>query len=60
MSYELYSRLYKRYIIAKEQKRLNDYVFINPMTDDKFKDLRKSWASLLKRNNLPKNKITRY
>ncbi|WP_103639462.1 tyrosine-type recombinase/integrase [Campylobacter concisus] len=57
MSDELYSRLYKRYIVAKEQKRLNDYVFINPMTDDKFKDLRKSWASLLKRNNLPKIRL---
>ena len=42
MSDDLYTRLYKRYIVAKEQKRLNDYVFINPMTDDKFKDLRKS------------------
>ena len=57
MSDELYTRLYKRYIVAKEQKRLNDYVFINPMTDDKFKDLRKSWASLLKRNNLPKIRL---
>ena len=57
MSDELYSRLYKRYIVAKEQKRLNDYVFINPMTNDKFKDLRKSWASLLKRNNLPKIRL---
>ncbi|WP_430516283.1 tyrosine-type recombinase/integrase [Campylobacter concisus] len=57
MSDELYIRLYKRYIVAKEQKRLNDYVFINPMTYDKFKDLRKSWASLLKRNNLPKIRL---
>ena len=57
MSDELCSRLYKRYIVAKEQKRLNDYIFINPMTDDKFKDLRKSWASLLKRNNLPKIRL---
>ena len=57
MSDELYSRLYKRYIVAKEQKRLNDYVFINPIADDKFKDLRKSWASLLKRNNLPKIRL---
>jgi len=57
MSDDLYSRLYKRYIVAKEQKRLNDYVFINPITDDKFKDLRKSWSSLLKRNNLPKIRL---
>ena len=57
MSDELYFRLYKRYIVAKEQKRLSDYVFINPMTNDKFKDSRKSWSSLLKRNNLPKIRL---
>lgn len=53
MSDELYERLYKRYIEAKKAKRLNDYVFINPKTNTKFVDLRRSWKSLLIRNNLP-------
>ena len=57
MSDELFNRLYKRFLIAKKENRLNDYVFINPMTNDKFKDLRKSWATLLKKNNLPKIRL---
>lgn len=48
MSDELCSRLYKRYIVAKEQKRLNDYIFINPMTDDKFKIYVKAGLRFLK------------
>ena len=57
MSDELFNRLYKRFLIFKKENKLNDFVFINPMTNDKFKDLRKSWSSLLKRNNLPKIRL---
>ena len=53
MSDELYDRLYRRYIEAKKQNKLNGYVFVNPMTNDKYQDLRKSWRSLLRRNSLP-------
>ncbi|MCZ6116321.1 tyrosine-type recombinase/integrase [Campylobacter ureolyticus] len=57
MSDDLYVRLYKRYIKAKNNNDLNNYIFINPNTNTKFKDLRKSWNSLLKRNNLPKIRL---
>lgn len=57
MSDELHNRLYRRFIEAKKQNRLNDYVFINPKTNTKFQDLRKSWNSLLKRNDLPKIRL---
>lgn len=57
MSDELYDRLYRRYIDAKKQNKLNGYVFVNPMTNDKYQDLRKSWNSLLKRNNLPRIRL---
>ena len=53
MSDELYDRLYKRYINAKRNGQLNDFVFKNPKTNAKYQDLRKSWRSLLKRNSLP-------
>ena len=57
MSDELYDRLFRRYVEAKKQNKLNGYVFVNPMTNDKYQDLRKSWNSLLKRNNLPKIRL---
>lgn len=57
MSDELYDRLYRRYIEAKKQNKLNGYVFVNLMTNDKYQDLRKSWNSLLKRNNLPRIRL---
>ena len=57
MSDELYDRLYRRYVEAKKQNKLNGYVFVNPTTNDKYQDLRKSWNSLLKRNNLPKIRL---
>ncbi|WP_122867795.1 tyrosine-type recombinase/integrase [Campylobacter showae] len=57
MSDELYNRLYRRYIEAKKQNKLNGYVFVNPITNDKYQDLRKSWNSLLKRNNLPRIRL---
>lgn len=57
MSDELYNRIYRRFIEAKKQNRLNDYVFINPKTNTKFQDLRKSWNSLLQRNDLPKIRL---
>lgn len=57
MSDELYDRLFRRYIEAKKQNKLNGYVFVNPMTNDKYQDLRKSWNSLLKRNNLPRIRL---
>lgn len=57
MSDELYNRLYRRYIEAKKQNKLNGYVFVNPSTNDKYQDLRKSWNSLLKRNNLPRIRL---
>ena len=57
MSDELYNRLYRRYIEAKKRNKLNGYVFVNPMTNDKYQDLRKSWNSLLKRNNLPRIRL---
>jgi len=57
MSDDLYNRLYRRYIEAKKRNKLNGYVFVNPMTNDKYQDLRKSWNSLLKRNNLPKIRL---
>ena len=57
MSDDLYTRLYKRYVKAKNNNDLNNYIFINPNTNTKFKDLRKSWNSLLKRNNLPKIRL---
>ena len=57
MSDELYDRLYRRYIEAKKRNKLNGYVFVNPMTNDKYQDLRKSWNSLLKRNNLPRIRL---
>ena len=57
MSDELYDRLFLRYIEAKKQNKLNGYVFVNPITNDKYQDLRKSWNSLLKRNNLPRIRL---
>ncbi|WP_304345963.1 tyrosine-type recombinase/integrase [Campylobacter showae] len=57
MSDELYNRLYRRYIEAKKQNKLNGYVFVNPSTNDKYQDLRRSWNSLLKRNNLPRIRL---
>ena len=57
MSDELYDRLYRRYIEAKKRNQLNGYIFVNPMTNDKYQDLRKSWNSLLKRNNLPRIRL---
>jgi phage integrase len=57
MSDELYDRLYRRYIEAKKLNKLNGYVFVNPMTNDKYQDLRRSWNSLLKRNNLPRIRL---
>ena len=57
MSDELYDRLFRRYVEAKKQNKLNGYVFVNPMTNDKYQDLRKSWNSLLKRNNLPRIRL---
>ena len=57
MSDVLYDRLYRRYIEAKKRNKLNGYVFVNPMTNDKYQDLRKSWNSLLKRNNLPRIRL---
>lgn len=57
MSDELYQRLFKKYIEAKKNNNLNNYVFINPNTNTKFTDLRRSWNSLLKRNNLPKIRL---
>ena len=57
MSDDLYDRLHRRYIEAKKRNKLNGYVFVNPMTNDKYQDLRKSWNSLLKRNNLPRIRL---
>ena len=57
MSDELYNRLFKIYVCARQEKRLNGYVFVNPQTGEKYQDLRKSWNSLLKRNNLPKIRL---
>lgn len=57
MSNELYSRLFKRYIKAKKNNQLDNYVFINPNTNTKFVDLRRSWNTLLKNNNLPKIRL---
>ncbi|MSN95994.1 tyrosine-type recombinase/integrase [Campylobacter sp. FMV-PI01] len=57
MSDELYQRLFKRYIQAKRDNQLNNYIFINPNTNTKFIDLRRSWKSLLKKNNLPKIRL---
>ena len=53
MSDELYDRLYKRYINAKRNGLIDDFVFKNPKTNAKYQDLRKSWRSLLRRNSLP-------
>ncbi|WP_063999646.1 tyrosine-type recombinase/integrase [Campylobacter iguaniorum] len=36
---------------------LNTYVFLNPDTNNKFVDLRRSWNTLLKSNNLPKIRL---
>lgn len=57
MSDELYSRLFKIYVRARQEKRLNGYVFVNPKTGEKYQDLRKSWNSLLKRSNLPRIRL---
>lgn len=57
MSDDLYNRLYRRYIEAKKRNKLNGYVFVNPSTNDKYQDLRRSWNSLLKRNNLPRIRL---
>lgn len=57
MSDELYDRLYKRYIKFKRCGLVDDFVFKNPMTNSKYQDLRKSWNSLLKRNNLPRIRL---
>lgn len=54
MSDELFDRLYELY---GKSKNTNDFVFINPKTNTKFTDLRRSWNSLLKRNNLPKIRL---
>ncbi|AQW85865.1 site-specific recombinase, phage integrase family [Campylobacter pinnipediorum subsp. caledonicus] len=57
MSEDLYNRLYKRYIEAKKNNKLDSYVFINPNTNNKYQDLRRSWKTLLKSNNLPKIRL---
>ena len=57
MSDELYNRLFRRYIAAKNKNMLNGYVFLNPQTGKKYQDLRKSWNSLLRRNNLPRIRL---
>ncbi len=60
MTYEmtdiLHVRLQKLYLlrcIEQNKKFPTGYVFINPLTNDRFKDIRKSWKRLLKDNDLP-------
>lgn len=59
MSDGLYHRLYKRYValIKAGLYCADSYVFINPATNNKYVDLRKSWYRLLKTNNLPKLRL---
>lgn len=59
MSDGLYHRLYKRYVslVKSGSYSLDNYVFVNPATNNKYVDLRKSWHRLLKTNNLPKLRL---
>jgi integrase len=56
----LSSRLRRKYNLDKlfyEKDFLTGYVFINPNTNEKYKDIRKSWRRLQVKNNLPKIRI---
>ncbi len=56
MTDELYRRLYKIYLhicIEQNTKYPKGYIFVNPYTKNKFKDLRKAWQRFLKTYNLP-------
>lgn len=56
MTDELYSRLYRHYLIAcinQNKKYPSGYVFINPTTSTRFKTLQKAWIRLLDKNELP-------
>ena len=56
MTDELHSRLYKIYLhtcIEQNTKYPKGYIFVNPYTKNKFKDLRKAWQRFLKTYNLP-------
>jgi integrase len=52
----LYNRLHKYYLLScvnQNKKYPSGYVFINPNTQTRFKDLRKAWLRFLNRYNLP-------
>ena len=56
MTDELYIRLYKYYLKACVEQNIKypkGYVFLNPYTQDRFKDLRKAWKRFLTLHNLP-------
>lgn len=56
MTDALHKRLLKHYLkacVIQNNKYPTGYVFINPMTQTRFKDLRKAWHRLLDSNNLP-------
>jgi len=56
MTDELYNRLYKIFLkecINQNTKYPLGYVFKNPNTNTRFKNIRYSWLRLLKNSNLP-------
>jgi len=60
MTDELHKRLYKHYLIAcidQNIKYPKGFVFQNPRTHTRFKDLRKAWKRFLTKYNLPYIKL---
>jgi len=56
MTNQLYSRLHKYFLLAcvsQNTKYPKGYIFINPNTNTRYKDLRKAWLRFLDKYNLP-------
>ena len=63
MSYEMTEVLRSAFLfqmkLAKQYDyfSMNSYVFFNPKTLNRYKDIRKAWKRFLKKNNLPKMRL---
>ncbi len=60
MTDELYKRLHKIYLkacVEQNTKYPVGYVFVNPLTNTRFKGVQKAWSRFLKNNNLPKIRL---
>ena len=63
MSYQMTTSLKLAFEYQKEFANLynyfdlENYVFFNPVTKNRFKNIRKAWKRFLRKNNLPKLRI---